>query len=113
MKYEIDATGQALGRLASSIASVLQGKKNPSYNPRLAGDDSVLVKNAAKIKITGRKYTDKIYYKHTHYIGHLKKLSFKQVFERDPRKVIELAVKNMLPKNRLRSRRLLRLTIEN
>jgi large subunit ribosomal protein L13 len=112
MKYEIDATGQVLGRLASNIASVLQGKTSPSYNPRLEGQDVVLVKNASKIKITGRKYTDKIYYKHTHYIGHLKELSFKQIFERDPRRVVELAVKNMLPKNRLRALRLKRLTIE-
>jgi len=112
MRHVIDATGQMLGRLASQVALILQGKTHPSYQPYLSGKDAVVIKNASKIKVSGRKYNDKIYYRHTGYMGHLKKRTYKQVFERDPAKVLEMAVLRMLPKNRLQKERMKRLIIE-
>ena len=113
MNYEIDATNKAFGRLASEIAVILQGKKNPDYMPRLESKDSVLVKNIDKAKITGKKLTQKKYYRHTTQIGHLKERSLKQVLEKKgPREVLRHAVMGMLPKNRLRIKRIKRLIIE-
>lgn len=113
MKYEIDATNKSFGRLASEIAVILQGKKNPNYNPRIEGEDSVVVKNVARMKITGKKLTQKKYYHHTTQIGHLKEKTLKQVLEKKgPREILRHAVMGMLPKNKLRIRRIKRLTIE-
>lgn len=112
MNYIIDATNKKLGRLASEVAQILQGKKSPSYEPRLEGSDRVVVKNAAKLVVTGRKATQKIYYKHTGYMGHLKEKTFEMMFAKSPEKVLWLAVYNMLPKNWLRMRRMKRLKIE-
>jgi len=111
-RHVIDAQNQALGRLASQVAFILQGKTHPSYQPHESGTDAVIIKNASKIKVTGRKYTDKIYYRHTGYMGHLKKRTFQQEFEKSPGRVIEKAVRNMLPKNRLQKERMKRLIIE-
>ena len=112
MEYIIDATNQKLGRLASEIAVILQGKKNVSYEPRNAGTDKVIIKNVSKITVTGRKYTQKVYYHHTGYMGHLREKKFREVFEKSPQTVLRKAVYNMLPKNRLRAKRLKRLIIE-
>ncbi|MDP2695919.1 MAG: 50S ribosomal protein L13 [bacterium] len=112
MEHVIDASNQKLGRLASQIAIILQGKLTPDYEPRLPGTDRVIVKNVSKLIVTGRKAEQKVYYRHTGYIGHLKTIKFKAVFAEKPERVLWLAVFNMLPKNRLRQKRLNRLTIE-
>ncbi len=113
MEYLIDAENKRLGRLASEIAVILQGKKNPQYEPRLVGDDYVRVKNVAKITVSGKKERQKVYYHQpAGYIGHLKKRTYRQVFKKDPTKVLRLAVLRMLPKNRLQTPRMKRLIIE-
>lgn len=112
MEHVIDATNQKLGRLASKIAQILQGKLRVDYQPRLSGDEKVIVKNVSKIVVTGKKYEQKTYYRHTGYMGHLKSAQFKEVFLKSPEKVLVHAIYNMLPKNSLRSKRLKRLTIE-
>lgn len=108
----IDATGEVLGRLASRIATLLIGKFKPNYIPNIDGGDVVVVKNAAKIKLTGKKTKQKEYKHHTTYPGGLKVRSFEMVFKKDPTEVIRLAVSRMLPKNKFRARRLRRLKIE-
>lgn len=108
-EYHIDAKGKRLGRLASEIAVILQGKQSPAYNPRLEGSDTVYVKNYKEIEVTGKKLKDKIYYKHTGYMGHLRKKTYEQVVERDPRRALREAVRRMLPKNFLNQRRIQRL----
>ncbi len=112
MDYIIDAKNKRLGRLASEIATILQGKKSANYNPRLIGADKVLLKNYRDITLTGRKFKNKVYYRHTGYQGHLKKLTFEQAFERNPKGVIREAIRRMLPKNFLSSRRLKNLVFE-
>lgn len=112
MEYIIDGTNQKLGRLASKIALILQGKMNAQYEPRLVGEDKVTIKNVSKIVVTGKKATQKIYYRHTGYMGHLKERTFKEFFAQRPEAVLRLAVKRMLPQNSLRDKRLLRLKIE-
>lgn len=111
MQHTIDATNQKLGRLASQIAQILQGKLNASYNPRLSGNDKVVVNNISKMVVTGRKASQKIYYRHTGYMGHLKERIYKEAFEKFPEKVLRLAVQRMLPQNSLRDKRLRRLEI--
>lgn len=106
MDYHIDAENKILGRLASDVAIILQGKKDPKYEPRLVSGDKVLVKNYRGIKLTGRKFKEKLYYRHTGYVGHLKKRTFEQAFAKDPRWVIKEAVRRMLPKNSLNAKRL-------
>lgn len=113
MDHTIDAQGKRLGRLASEIAVILQGKKHANYNPKNEGTDRVIVKNAKKITVTGRKATQKIYYKHTGPLGHLKERKFAETFEKNPGWTLKHAVRLMLPKNRLNIRRLKRLIIEN
>ncbi|CAM0885599.1 unnamed protein product [Alopecurus aequalis] len=97
-----DAKGQVLGRLASQIATVLQGKDKPTYAPHVENGDMCIVINAKDISVTGRKMTDKIYYWHTGYIGHLKERRLKDQMAKDPTEVIRKAVMRMLPRNRLR-----------
>lgn len=110
---ELDAAGQVLGRFASYIAVILQGKDKPSYSPNLELQPvQVHVKNIASIKITGAKFTDKKYYRHSGYRGNLHTRTFQEEFERDPARVLERAVYNMLPKNNLRAPRMKRLSIE-
>ncbi len=106
MDYHIDAKGKVLGRLASDIALTLQGKKSPTYNPRNVGSDKVYVTNCEKVVVTGKKATDKIYYRHTGYVGHLKELRYEEVMAKDPRRILREAVRRMLPKNFLNQRRL-------
>jgi large subunit ribosomal protein L13 len=99
--YVVDATGKTLGRLASEIARRLRGKHKPIYTPHVDTGDYIIVVNADKVHVTGRKATDKMYYHHTGYIGNLKSASFEKMQETAPGRVIELAVKGMLPKNPL------------
>ena len=109
----LDAKNKRLGRLASDIAVILQGKKIPDYETRLPGKDSVRVKNIKEITLSGRKETNKVYYKHTGPLGHLKVRKFTDVFAKNPAWVLRHAVRLMLPKNRLQKVRLKKLIIEN
>jgi large subunit ribosomal protein L13 len=97
----IDADGQVLGRLASSVASRLRGKHNPLFTPHVDTGDSVIVVNAEKIVLTGRKWDKKNYYRHSGYIGGLKTINAKKLLEKKPEDLVRIAVKGMLPKNRL------------
>jgi large subunit ribosomal protein L13 len=106
MEHTIDAKNKVLGRLATEIAHILQGKKSASYAKNRVSDDKVLVKNYKDIVVSGNKRTEKIYYHHTGYVGHLKELSFEQKFTKDPKSVLRLAVRRMLPKNFLNQKRM-------
>jgi large subunit ribosomal protein L13 len=110
--HTIDATGKVLGRLASQIAILLMGKQKPNYDPSKDMGDFVVVKNVEKIKITGGKMEKKKYYRHTKYLGGLKEIPLKKVFEKNPKEVLKRAVYGMLPKNRLRKKIIERLKIE-
>jgi len=112
MDYIIDAKNKRLGRLASEIAVILQGKKSASYEPRLEGSDRVIVKNVDKIVLTGRKSKQKRYYRHSGPLGHLKVKKYEDVFKKNPAWVLRHAVRLMLPKNRLQAKRMKRLIIE-
>ncbi|ADY73893.1 ribosomal protein L13 [Desulfurobacterium thermolithotrophum DSM 11699] len=109
--YVVDATGKTLGRLASEIAKILIGKHKPTYTPHVDNGDFVIVINAEKIHVTGKKLDKKIYYKHTGYMGHLKETTLKEMLQKKPEEVIKLAVRGMLPKNKLRDRRMKRLKV--
>ena len=97
----IDATDQVLGRVASVAAQILKGKHKPQYTPHVDTGDFVVVINADKIKVTGAKAADKVYYRHSGYVGGLKSETFAEAMEKHPERVIEHAVKGMLPKNTL------------
>jgi len=97
----VDATGKTLGRLASQVARLLMGKHKPVYAPHLDTGDYVVVINAAKVRVSGKKAEQKIYYRHSGYPGGLKSPTFKEVFSSHPTRVVEFAVKGMLPHNRL------------
>ena len=97
----VDAEGAVLGRLASKVASVLRGKHNPLYTPHTDTGDSVIVINAEKIVLTGKKWDAKMYYRHSGYIGGLKSITAKKLIEKRPEDLVRFAVKGMLPKNRL------------
>jgi large subunit ribosomal protein L13 len=99
--WVIDATDKALGRIATQIAKLLMGKHKPIYAHHIDTGDYVVVINAAKVKVTGEKAEQKIYYRHSGYPGGLKSQRFEELFGKDPSRVIELAVKGMLPHNRL------------
>ena len=99
--YVVDADGKTLGRLATEIARRLRGKHKPEFTPHVDTGDYIIVVNADKVHVTGRKATDKMYYHHTGYIGSLKSANFEKMQEKAPGRVIELAVKGMLPKNPL------------
>lgn len=109
MEHVIDAKGKKLGRLASEVAVLLQGKHKPSYQQNASGEDVVIVKNAGQVVVSGRKAEQKIYYSHTTQIGHLKKRKYADVFEKNPTWVIRHAVNLMLPNNKLRAKRIKRL----
>lgn len=108
---EIDAAGMVLGRLATRIASILIGKTKATYVPNADMGDAVRVKNAAQIKLTGKKMQTKVYYHYSQYPGGMKVRKVADEMAKDPARVIKAAVDRMLPKNTLRSRRLKRLTI--
>ena len=97
----IDADGKTLGRLATEIASLLRGKHKPEYTPHVDTGDYIVVINAEKIHVTGRKMSDKIYHHHTGYIGNLKSISLEKLLARRPEKVIQQAVKGMMPRGPL------------
>ena len=97
----VDAQGQTLGRLATRIASVLRGKHKPIYSPHLDCGDFVIVVNAEKVAVTGRKLDQKIYYRHSGYPGGLKEIDLRKQLQLHPERVVESAVRGMLPKNRL------------
>ncbi|MBQ1843327.1 MAG: 50S ribosomal protein L13 [Lachnospiraceae bacterium] len=99
--YVVDAEGQTLGRLASEVAKVLRGKNKPIYTPHEDCGDYVIVVNADKIKVTGKKLEQKVYYHHSDYVGGLRSATLKEMLEKHPDRVIEIAVKGMLPKGPL------------
>ena len=99
--YLIDAADKPLGRLASEIARRLRGKHKPQFTPHVDTGDHIVVINAARVAVTGNKKQDKIYYRHSGYIGNLKQTSLKEILEQRPERAIEYAVRGMLPKNRL------------
>lgn len=99
--YVVDAEGCTLGRLASNVASVLRGKNKPVFTPHVDTGDYVIVINAEKIKVTGKKLDQKVYYSHSDYVGGMKETTLREMMAKKPEKVIELAVKGMLPKGPL------------
>lgn len=99
--YLIDAEGEILGRLATKIANILRGKHKPEFTSHVDTGDFVVVINAEKVKVTGKKETDKKYYRHTGFMGGLKVTTFKEMIEKTPTRAIEKAVKGMLPHNTL------------
>lgn len=109
--YVIDAKGQTLGRLATQIATILKGKNKASFIPHLDNGDYVVVTNCDKFKVTWKKLTDKMYYRHTGYLGGLKEISLEDLLVKKPTKALELAVSGMLPKNKLRKGMLSRLKL--
>lgn len=108
---KLDATDQVLGRFASQIARALMGKNNPAYQPHIDAGDVVYVENSSKMKVTGNKTVQKMYHHHTNHPGGLKTKSLGTMWNESPTKVLRLAVSRMLPKNRHRKSRLLRLKI--
>jgi large subunit ribosomal protein L13 len=109
--YVVDAEGQNLGRLATRIADQLRGKNKPQFTPHVDTGDFVVVVNAEKIAVTGKKLDEKIYYRHSGYPGGLKKRTLREQLDRRPTEVLRLAVKGMLPKNKLAARQLTKLKI--
>lgn len=99
--YVVDASGKTLGRLASEIARRLRGKHKPEYTPHVDTGDYIVVVNAEKVRVTGNKAQEKVYYHHTGYVGNLKSITFEKLIQKAPERVIETAVKGMLPKNPL------------
>ena len=107
----VDANGQTLGRLATQIADTLRGKRKPTYTPHVDTGDFVIVVNAEKIAVTGNKRADKCYYRHSGYPGGLQSRTLAEMLERRPEEVIRLAVKGMLPRNRLARKQLTKLKV--
>ena len=107
----VDAEGQTLGRLATQIADALRGKRKPAYTPHVDTGDFVIVVNAEKISVTGQKRSEKMYYRHSGYPGGLKSRTLNDMLERRPEEVIRLAVKGMLPKNKLAAAQLTKLKV--
>jgi len=106
MEYHIDAKNKVLGRVATDISLILQGKKSAAFERNRVSADKVYVTNYDSIIVTGKKATDKVYYKHTGYVGHLKEKSFEQHMAKDPRFVLRHAVRKMLPRNFLTQQRI-------
>ena len=99
--YVVDATGYTLGRLASEVAKILRGKNKPIFTPFIDTGDYVIITNADKIKVTGKKLEQKVYYRHSDSVGGMKETTLKEMLNKKPERVIELAVKGMLPKGPL------------
>lgn len=99
--FVVDAAGQTLGRLASEVATILRGKHKPIYTPHVDTGDNVIIVNAEQIELTGKKLTDKVYYRHTGYVGGIKERTALEMRTDRPEKMLELAIKGMLPKNKL------------
>jgi large subunit ribosomal protein L13 len=109
--FVVDATDKTLGRLATELARRLRGKHKPEYTPHVDTGDYIVVVNARNVRVTGRKLSDKMYHHHTGYIGNLKSANLEQMLEKSPEKVIELAVKGMLPRNPLGRKMLSKLKV--
>jgi large subunit ribosomal protein L13 len=109
--FVVDATGQTLGRLATRVARMLRGKHKPIYSPSIDTGDYVIVVNAEKIHVTGRKLDQKVYYRHTGYPGGLKEITLRNLLQKHPTRVVEHAVRGMLPKNRLGRRMIKKLKV--
>lgn len=109
--YIIDAKGETLGRLATKIAVILKGKNKASFSPHLDNGDYVIVTNCDKFNVTGKKLTDKMYYRHTGYLGGLKEISLENLLDKKPLKALEFAISGMLPKNKLKKGMLSRLKL--
>jgi large subunit ribosomal protein L13 len=109
--YVVDAEGQTLGRLSTEIANRLRGKHKASFTPHVDTGDYVVVINAEKVKVTGRKAQDKMYYHHTGFPGGIKSISFEKLVDKAPERIIEAAVKGMMPKNKLSRAMLAKLKI--
>lgn len=109
--YVVDATGKTLGRLATEIARRLRGKHKPEYTPHVDTGDYIVVVNAGKIRVTGNKLKDKIYHRHTGYIGNLKSVSLETLLEETPERALQYAVKGMLPRGPLGRRMLSKLRV--
>lgn len=109
--HVVDATDLPLGRLASEIAQILRGKHKPTYAPHMDGGDFVVIVNAEKVAVTGNKALQKLYYRHSGFPGGLSELSFEQMRERYPERIIEAAVRGMIPKNRLGRQMLTKLKV--
>ena len=107
----VDASGQTLGRLATQVADALRGKRKPEYTPHCDTGDFVVVVNAEKVEVTGKKRTEKLYYRHSGYPGGLRRRTFAEIQARRPEEVIRLAVKGMLPRNRLGRQQLRKLKV--
>jgi large subunit ribosomal protein L13 len=105
--FVVDAEDQVLGRLASQVASILRGKHKPEFTPHLDAGDFIIIINAEKVRVTGSKDTQKRYYRHSQYPGGIRSLTFNEMIDRHPERVIQTAVRGMLPKNAL-GRRMLR-----
>jgi len=99
----VDADGQTLGRLASEVAKLLRGKHKPNFTPHVDCGDNVVITNAAKVNLTGKKWEDKTYIRHTGYPGGQRSLTAQELYDKDPSRLVEKAVKGMLPKNKLGS----------
>jgi large subunit ribosomal protein L13 len=99
--YVVDAEGRTLGRLASQVAAVLRGKNKPTFTPSFDAGDYVIIINAEKIKVTGKKLDQKVYYHHSDYVGGMKSMTLKEMLAKKPERVLELAIKGMLPKGPL------------
>lgn len=99
--YVVDAEGKTLGRLATELARRLRGKHKPEYTPHVDTGDYIIVVNAEKIRVTGNKLKDKLYYRHTGYVGNMKSESLEKLLQRAPEQALEMAVKGMLPRNPL------------
>lgn len=97
----VDATGQTVGRLASEVARVLRGKHKPTFAPHLDTGDNVIVVNAAKVRFTGQKWQDKVYHHHTGYMGGIKSATAQEMLDSHPERILEIAVRGMLPKGKL------------
>ena len=109
--YIVDAADKPLGRVATQISTILTGKHRPDYTPHVDGGDCVIVLNAAKVVLTGDKLNKKFYRYHTGHIGGLKEVSYKRIMETKPEKAIQLAVKGMMPKNKIAAAALTRLRV--
>lgn len=109
--FVVDAEGKTLGQLSVCIANALRGKNRVDFTPHVDGGDYVVVLNAEKIKVTGQKESDKLYYRHSGYLGHLKSRSVAEMRAKNPREILRLSVKGMIPKTRLRDQQMKRLLL--
>lgn len=109
--YVVDAANKPLGKVAVQVATILMGKHRPDYTPHVDCGDCVIVTNAAKVILTGKKASDKFYRRHTGWIGGLKEVSYGELLEKNPEKLMEIAVKGMLPKNKIASLAMTRLRV--